>query len=478
MNDYTKKDLKKRVLTGIIIKNQLTTMPLPLVLIHGYSDKGESFKTWKEKLVNSGKYRDNEIHISSYRTLTNEVTIKDIAEAFDRALRINMAIKPDEQFDAIVHSTGMLVLRSWLTAYGRHQRVKHIIGLAPASFGSPLAHKGRSWIGSIFKGSKELGPDFMEAGDLVLDGLELGSRFTWDLTHKDLLSEEVFYGPTDETPYVFTFCGNKQYGGLRGAVTNSPGTDGTVRWAGCSLNTRKLILDFTKPQDGKGRFTDLPKDNRTNLGMPFIPISGLNHATIIEDPSDELVNLVTSALEVSDITEFNDWVKSATEKSKTVASGMDSWQQFVIKARDERGDGITDYNLQLYKVSKGKDPKDEKNWEPIKIDVHSYSSDNSYRCFHINLQDLLAENLESLRLEFMASSGTKLLGYYEYVSDEGKMDQLTEGQPTFVMDLTPLLTNKDIKFFYPFTTTLIEIVLNREPLPFKEKNEIAWFLEK
>jgi hypothetical protein len=33
---------------------------------------------------------------------------------------------------------------------------------------------------------------------------------------------------------------------------------------------------------------------------------------------------------------------------------MDSWQQFVIKARDERGDGIADYNLQLYKVSKGK----------------------------------------------------------------------------------------------------------------------------
>jgi hypothetical protein len=94
------------------------------------------------------------------------------------------------------------------------------------------------------------------------------------LTHRDLLGEEVFYRPTDETPYVFIFCGNKQYGGLRGAVTNSPGTDGTVRWAGCSLNTGKMILDFTKPHDDKNRFADLPKDNRTNLGMPFIPISG------------------------------------------------------------------------------------------------------------------------------------------------------------------------------------------------------------
>jgi alpha-beta hydrolase superfamily lysophospholipase len=108
----------------------------------------------EKQLMATGKYAEHEIHICSYRTLTNEVTIKDLAEAFDHALRINTGIKPDEPFDAIVHSTGMLVLRSWLTAYGRHERVKHIIGLAPASFGSPLAHKGRSWIGSIFKGSR------------------------------------------------------------------------------------------------------------------------------------------------------------------------------------------------------------------------------------------------------------------------------------------------------------------------------------
>ena len=64
-------------------------MPIPLVLIHGYSDKGESFHTWKDILIRERQYHPDDIQICSYRTLTNEVTIKDIAEGFDRALRIN-----------------------------------------------------------------------------------------------------------------------------------------------------------------------------------------------------------------------------------------------------------------------------------------------------------------------------------------------------------------------------------------------------
>jgi hypothetical protein len=450
-------------------------MPIPLVLIHGYSDEGASFKKWKDLLVATGRYNSDDIHICSYRTLTNEVSIKDIAEGFDRALRMKAGIMPDKPFDAIVHSTGMLVLRSWLIVYGRHQRVKHIIALASASFGSPIAHKGRSWIGSLFKGSREPGPDFMEAGDLVLDGLELASRFTWDLAHKDLVGDEIFYGPTDETPYVFTFCGNKHYGGLRGLVTYSPGTDGTVRWAGCTLNSRKIILDFTKAPDNSERYQNLPKDNRSNLAIPFIPIDGLNHASIIENPSVELQNLVVSALEVTDIIQYNNWIAGTSKKSQATFKSMDSWQQFIVRARDERGDPINDYNLQLYKLERGKNPEQDENWDPIKIDVHSYSTDNSYRCFHINLEDISGD-LDRLKLEFMASSGTKLLDYFDYVPDTVTIIEKTKGQPTFTMDLSNLLNDKDFKFFYPFTTTLIEIIINREPLPFRDKNEIAWFL--
>jgi hypothetical protein len=86
-------------------------MPRPIVLIHGYSDSAPSFARWREILEGHG-YASGDIHACTYQSLTNEINIKDIAEAFDRALRDR--IGAGTEFDAIVHSTGMLVLRQWL----------------------------------------------------------------------------------------------------------------------------------------------------------------------------------------------------------------------------------------------------------------------------------------------------------------------------------------------------------------------------
>ena len=204
----------------------------PIVLVHGYSDNAPSLKNWASVLA--GDDRDLQpIELGNYVSLSNEISIKDIAEGFDRALR-DSKVKPDEAFDAIVHSTGMLVVREWLAgtigtiakpelAQQRQARLKHLIGLAPATFGSPMAHKGRSWLGAVFKGGKEPGPDFMEAGTRILAGLELGSAYTWDLAHRDFLTETPIYGRSSSTPYAFIFVGLDDYGWLKRAVTE-PGT--------------------------------------------------------------------------------------------------------------------------------------------------------------------------------------------------------------------------------------------------------------
>ena len=181
-------------------------MSRPLVLIHGYSAEGLDFSNLCQELKArniSAKY----INVCNYISLNNEITIKDIAEGFERALRYQNGLSNEEPFDAIVHSTGMLVLRSWLSNYGagtesndRLKRVKHIIGLAPATWGSPQAHKGRTWLGALVKGNKQPGPDFLNAGDRVLEGLELGSQFTWDLAHADLLGPAPYYDKGPNTP--------------------------------------------------------------------------------------------------------------------------------------------------------------------------------------------------------------------------------------------------------------------------------------
>ena len=57
----------------------------PIVLVHGYSDNGESFEAWRQALTRRG-YDATTLHLGNYVSLSNEITIKDIAEAFERAL--------------------------------------------------------------------------------------------------------------------------------------------------------------------------------------------------------------------------------------------------------------------------------------------------------------------------------------------------------------------------------------------------------
>src|SRR5690606_30200947 len=75
--------------------------PRPLVLIHGYSASGDSFGRWRELLAAAGRPTET-LHVCTYRTLTNEVTLDDIADALDRALAVQAGLDGDEEFDALV----------------------------------------------------------------------------------------------------------------------------------------------------------------------------------------------------------------------------------------------------------------------------------------------------------------------------------------------------------------------------------------
>lgn len=445
----------------------------PLILIHGYSDRGESFLEWKKRLVARG-YPAKLIHVVTYESLTNEVTIKDIAEGFDRALRLKAGLNADEDFDAVVHSTGMLVIRSWLITYpARRSRLKRLIGLAPATFGSPLAHTGRSTLGALFKGRRELGADFLEAGDLVLDGLELGSRFTWDLAHADLIGKKPFYGPNADTPYAFVFCGNEAYGGLRKLV-NQPGTDGTVRLAGTALNTRKITLDLTCPAPGEDEPRRLVLEPWGNISMPAYLVAGLNHGTIVSEPSKPLEDMVWTALTVDSVEDFNRWTATAAETTRTARESTDRYQQFVIRAVDERGDGIADYNVQVLT----KDDAGRLAEVPeFDLDVHVYRADPSLRCFHVNLDELRPERLESLHLQIIATARSRFVGYLGFDSKPLSTSRQIPSLNEITLDITDVLKKKQFDFFKEFTTTLVELRMNREPLPHDEVNGVCQFLD-
>ena len=481
-----------------------------VLLIHGYSANWKGFIPWHDALKAAG-VDVTPIAVGNYVTLNNEVTIKDLGEAFDRALLFtpwSTGTRDDTfTFDAIVHSTGMLVLRQWLAndpyprtdARSRISRLKHLVGLAPATFGSPQGKQGRSWLGALVKGNKDLGPDFLNAGDQVLLGLELASSYTWDLAHKDMLCSPPLYATGPGTPYVAVFIGNTGYSGIS-AVANSPGSDGTVRWAGCALNTRKVSLDLRRnPQlkDEAGKVTRcaISAWAAERLAAPVIAVDGKNHGTIISDPDPHVRDFITRFLRIADAATYNSWEAAAlnfgqaallkmNEESVTGDSGGAGWQQLVIHMVDDHGDGVSDYNFQLF-IGDDLSQSDDPGYPPVPLIVDSFSADSSYRCFYIRISpEMLNLNAEGkppkkMWIELIASSGSDLIHYEAYNSDDPNAPQsLTidrPGVPPVKFDITALAQGASL--LYPYTTTLLEVFVEREPMPLGMVSTIFTFPE-
>lgn len=58
----------------------------PLVLLHGYSSDGGAFASWRRELEQAG-WTPEQLVTVSYVSLTNEVSVRDIAEGFDKLLK-------------------------------------------------------------------------------------------------------------------------------------------------------------------------------------------------------------------------------------------------------------------------------------------------------------------------------------------------------------------------------------------------------
>ena len=435
----------------------------PVVFLHGYSDSGAAFNRWRAHFCSAG-WSAADLHVVSYATLTDEVTIRDIAEGFGRALAQRTGLDRGEPFDAVVHSTGMLVIRAWLAGdpVANLPRLKHLLALAPATNGSPLAHKGRSFLGAIFKGNKALGEDFLEAGTRVLDALELGSRFTWDLAMGDQFGPRPFYGDGPDTPYVGIFCGTSGYDGIS-SVVNEDGADGTVRWAGCALDSRMVTVDLSEPSGGP-IVTERPASQHD---VPVFLVDAVNHGTILTDPpTAPLVRPALALFDVETADDYHAWLVArsgerppAADAGPTPARERTPWQQFVVRLRDERGDPVGDWNLQFRRRA-------GRRLEGFAANVHPYGGDRSVRCFHVNLAELGFPNEQAdlvLRLELVASTGTSRVEYAggSNVANPPRFVVGTGGTLQLDVEL-PAQVHERLRLFYPLTTTFLELRINRE----------------
>lgn len=420
-----------------------------LVILHGWSDSAGSFSSLAKKLAKpapDGIGADvREIRLGDYISLDDHVRFDDLADALRQAWTDQNLPTDPRSVDAIVHSTGALVIRHWMIRNFSPEEVplKRLLMLAPANFGSPLAHTGRSFFGRAVKGWK--GTRLFETGSHILRGLELASPFTWNLTMNDLLGDLNYYGPGRLLCTVLT--GNAGYKGIS-AIANKAGTDGTVRVACANLNSRKLTIDFSD-------FPDqwvLTADQASNSSTAFGIMDREDHSTITgksRGPRNSATwPLIREALLVEDDS-FEAWQRKLESHNQQVTevaerrrgSHFDSYQNLVIRVSDTHGQPVPDYLIEFYMnddFSRRDKTLTQRLQEEVIVNVHAYSDDPSVRTLLINctrLYKLFSRSSDRLCISITAypdiRTGSNLVGYKTYTDDDIgslslSMDQLSE----------------------------------------------------
>jgi len=223
-----------------------------VLFLHGWSVTSTSaYGRLPERLVAEGRrtgqtIRTRDVFLGKYISFRDEVRLRDIAEAFDRALRskpVASALRTHGSFSCVTHSTGAIVVREWLRMHFgddvSSSPLRHLIMLAPPNFGSALAQLGASRLGRIrafFEG--------VEPGTGVLDWLELGSPESWALNTDWIRSRTRPVG--DDGPWLVVLSGqtiDRRYYDILNSYTGETGSDGVVRVAAANLNATYVRLE-------------------------------------------------------------------------------------------------------------------------------------------------------------------------------------------------------------------------------------------
>ncbi len=221
-------------------------MPLPVILIHGYSSEGKTvddgdftaqtvgdiYGRMVQDLIAMG-VSVVPVNVSRYVSLDDGVGVDDISLALHRALKDVPALK--DGFDAIVHSTGALVARNWVRRHCKPDGscpMRHLIYLAGANLGSGWAHVGATQFVRFARAVQGVQP-----GTAVLEDLELASSWTIDL-HAHFLDPEfdMFHG---YGVMEFNLVGSQvppEYLPIPVSYGKENGSDGVMRVCASNLN--------------------------------------------------------------------------------------------------------------------------------------------------------------------------------------------------------------------------------------------------
>jgi len=424
----------------------------PLLILHGWSGSSGDLSTLSSILKESG-FNVVDIWLADYLSMNDEITIQDLGQAMGKALEKNNIPIAPKSFDVIVHSTGGLVIRQFLIHYfyGKPQDcpIMHLLMLAPANFGSPLAHLGNSMVGKL-----RLGWDwkhFMQTGTKILDALELASPISWQIAERDLFNPEnrIF---TPDNLFTTILIGSDSYSGLAGIIHDN-GSDGTVFVSTANLNASYIKLAFNATEGYTAE-----EQPCCYKPIAFGVVYGKNHGSIINpDKNDtDFINLLVKSLSIETTDEYNQHISQLQQLTKEIfAKGQaDSdeknqkkyheYQHMVVRVHDQFGERIEDYYLEFFQLDDKEDKVIQKIQTEILEKVRPYSKDPSYRSFLFDITDMKKQILGEGKRVDMSMCAANLSDNISYYDPEDYLTVVSETDETLLKPDTTLFVDIEL----------------------------------
>lgn len=404
------------------------------------------------------------------RSFSDEVSIRRLADGLEAAISERF----DGSFDAVVHATGALIVREWLRQFpDASERLRNLVAIAPTNFGSPLAPMARSAagragvaLGKIRSGDFDFltpwSENFLEVGQHLLRDLELASPVCWSLAASEI--DDRRWGDGDGStgaPAVFAVGGLSEYDDrTMGRRRPGSGTDGSVRLAGMALDVDRLTLDLRPNADDaqRVRFDQAP----SKMARPLF-VMGLNHETVCTggDPDEIMatqaftvvVDAVARALEADSPEDYSQWAERsfAVTSDQVSQSPRWSWQQFLVRMRDEAGEPVEcDWTLELEVDGRAV------GW--LEKGAHINSEAPELRC----LDAPVTEELESGREVTVNVLLDPHTSYFDY-RGVGRVGGVRDAGPAASITIPLGSGEEPVRLFRRMATTLIDIVMEGVP---------------
>jgi pimeloyl-ACP methyl ester carboxylesterase len=468
-------------------------MGAQVAIIHGWSDSSKSFANLKAFLSGNG-YAAAQIWLGDYVSLDDDVRVEDVAKRMQAVL---LELVGDGRlqvpFDLIVHSTGGLVAREWVSTFyprGQGCPAKRIIMLAPANFGSRLAALGKSMVGRLTKGFN----NWFQTGEQMLKGLELASRYQWRLACRDMLDpdEDGGLGPYGhDRIWPFVIAGTRGYSdGLR-TIVNEHGSDSTVRPAAANLNVRGITVDFARDPA-----TPLVRPWRSRMGataVPFAVLPDRDHGTILHPAADvdadpgtsaRLGQLILQALRCDSNAAYDaigaTWAQISEDAGALAGNSalvkrtfrddvpdtesFHQYLQFVVRARDDHGQAVDDFFLEFFAPGTKGDRDVIFFHKEVLEHVHTNTVHPSYRCLFIDRTDLIGRfyplvgpDKRKLAMSVSAAKIGPNVRYFDSTREGARGHVVLHDADEQRRDALPARLHRN-------TTHLIDLILPRQPL--------------